>query len=505
MALGLSSYAARARALGYRSAGRAAACLLVLALVCAKPSAARAGGLYLTPLGAEPAARGGARVAGVSDPHALWYNPAGLAYSKRQLVVDLNLPIARASFERFLPDGTSDVTAEARSAVLPIPTIAYSDDFGLQRWGFGIGIIVPPAYALGWPSQVDGNPAPQRYSILDADGSAFGSLALAAAYRPIDRLSLGASLYITSAQVRGKVAVSACDYAFCSQPEAPEWEGRTSFLLGPVVTASAVFGARYDFDRIRVGGSVQLRTKIAGDAQFDVALPDQAIFDGVSLQNERGGDDLKAKMSVTLPTIVRLGVEADIDPRTKLELAGTWENWATQRSITVRPIGVVARDVPGIGDVRAEPVSLATNMRATWALHLGGTHDLSRLLRQRKLLVHGGFMFESSSLAARDLSPTTLDTNKVLLACGGSIEVLPGMLVDLSYGHVFMVNRTVRNSRVLLPAAIRPLPVDADPSQYEAGDRPAIGNGRYKVEADFVALALRWMIEDTRAHWRSRR
>lgn len=479
----------------------------IVALFCAaatlsSPSTVQAGGVYLTPLGAEPAARGGARVAGVSDPHALWYNPAGLAYSKRQLVVDLNMPIARASFTRFLPDGTSDVTANAKATVLPTPVIAYSDDFGLRRWGFGVGIIVPPAFALSWPNEVNGQPAPQRYSILDTNGSAIGSLALAAAYRPLERLSLGAALYITSAQVAGKVAISACDYAFCSQPEAPEWEGRTSFLLGPVVTASAIFGARWDFDHVRVGGSVQLRTKLSGDAQVKIALPDQSIFDGVSLQNAQGGDDLKAKMSLTLPTIIRLGVEGDVDPNTKVELGGTWENWAVQRNISVRPIGVIARDVPGVGDVRAEPVSLATNMRATWAVNLGGTHDFSRYLRGRKLFGNAGFMFETSSLAPRDLSATTLDTNKVLLAIGGSIEVVRGMLVDLSYGHMFMVNRVVRDSRVLLPAAIRPLPVDADPTMYEVGDRPAIGNGRYTVEADFVAIGLRWLIEETRAHYR---
>jgi long-subunit fatty acid transport protein len=382
--------------------------------------------------------------------------------------------------------------------------IAYSDDFGLRRWGFGVGIIVPPAYSLAWPSEVDGAPAPQRYSILDTKGSAIGSFVLAAAYRPLERLSLGAALYITTAQVAGKVAISACDYAVCSQPEAPEWEGTSSFLLGPVVTASATFGARWDFDHARIGGSVQLRTKIKGDAEFKIALPDQSIFDGVTVENEDGGSDLHAKMEVALPTIIRLGVEGDVERNTKVELGGTWENWGVQRSIAVRPIGVIAREVPGIGDVQAEPVTLTTNMRPTWALNLGGTHDFSRYLHGRKLFGNAGFMYESSSLSTRDLSPTTIDTNKVLLAAGASFEVVRGMLLDLSYGHVFMVDHVVRDSRVLLPAAIRPLPADPDPGMFAAGDRPAIGNGRYNIEADVVAIGLRWKIEETRAYWRSK-
>ncbi len=472
-------------------------------LFAAIPDRVHAGGLYLIPLGVEPAARAGARVAGVSSPHALWYNPAGLAYSKRQLLVDLNMPLARGSFTRFLDNGTIDPTAHASPVPVPIPTIAYSDDFGLKRFGFGIGLIIPPAFSLNWPGQVNGQPAPQRFSILNSDNSSIVTLAQSVAYRPIERLSLGAALYLTLAQVGGEVAISACDYVICSQPEAPEWEGRTRFLLGPVLSPSAVFGARYDFDRVRVGGSVQVRSRIHGDAKFDVKLPDQSIFDGIKLTNAKGGDDLKAEMEIKLPTIIRLGVEGDLTPGTQLELAGTWENWANQKSIQVKPIDVYARDIPSIGDLKAESVSLTRNMRATWAVQLGGTHDLSALVSgRRKLAVHAGAMFESSSVAPRDLSPSVVDTNKVLLACGGTVEVFPGVLLDASYGHMFMDNRTVHRSRVLLPNALRPVPTDENPDAYAVGDVPAIGNGRYTVEADFVALGLRWRLDETRAAWK---
>ncbi|HEX5659486.1 MAG TPA: outer membrane protein transport protein [Polyangiales bacterium] len=473
-----------------------ALCLAALAL--AFPRAAQAGGLYLQPFGTEPASRAGARVAGVSSPHALWYNPAGLAYAKRQALVDLGMPIARASFTRFNPDGTRSATAHAPATVLPIPTLAYSDNFGLERWGFGVGLIIPPAYSVNWPSSVDGQPAPQRYSILNTDGSAFGSLALGAAWRPLDRLAIGAALYLTAGQVGGEVAVSACDYAFCSQPEGREWEGRTRFQLGPVFSASAVFGARYDFAKIRVGGSVQVRSKLSGEAEFDVALPDSYFFDDVTLTNKRGGDDLRADMELKLPTIIRLGVEGDVERNTKLELDGTWENWGVQKSVTVTPLGVYARNVPGVGDVQAQPVTLARNLRPSWAIALGGTHDLHWLRKDDlRLHVNAGILYESSSLSTRDLSATTIDTNKVMLACGVSVEVAKGWLIDFTYGHMFMQNRTVRDSRVLLPAAIRPLPTDGDPSVYEAGDRPAIGNGKYAIEADFVAIGARWLIDDT--------
>lgn len=461
------------------------------------PDVVHAGGLYLNPLGVEPTARGGARVAGVSSPHALWYNPAGIAYAKRQLLFDLNMPRVRASFTREMPDGTMDPTASARSTILPIPTLAYSDNFGLERFGFAVGLIIPPGYSLDWP---EGDRASQRYSILNADNSAIGSLALAAAYRPLEALSLGVALYLTAAQVGAEVAVSACDYAFCSQPEAPEWQGRTRFLLGPVYTATAIFGARYDFERVRLGASVQIRSKFSGEADFAVELPDQAFFDGVRLTNEDGSEELKAEMDFMLPTIVRVGVEVDVTRALSIELAATWENWAAQRNVNVRPVNVVARDVPSVGDVRAQPVELARNIQNVWALHLGGSHDLSQFMPEKQLLaVNAGAMLESSSFEPRDLSATTVDSDKLLLGLGASVEIARGVLLDVSYAHVFIKNQSVDDSRVLLPAAVRPLPVDNSPNVYEVGDRPAIGNGDYTMEADIVGVGLRWKIDQTLA------
>ncbi|MET0343267.1 MAG: outer membrane protein transport protein [Polyangiales bacterium] len=469
----------------------AVGCILI-ALLGLLPNRARAGGFYLTPFGAEPAGRAGARVAGVSTPHALWYNPAGLAYAKRQLLVDLSSTFVRSSFTRFVDDGSTDPTVHVRSSPLPMPTLAYSDDFGLHDWGFGIGLVLPPGYALTWPSEVDGQRAPQRYSILNANESAFGSIALAAAYRPVSPLSIGAALYLTAARVGGEVAVSACDYAVCLQPEAPEWEGRTRFLLGPVYTATAVFGLRYDFARVRLGASVQVRTKIAGEAEFDVLLPDQFAFDDVTLTNSRGERDLKADMKVVLPMVARFGVEVDVTQALAVELTSTWEAWSQQGDLTVRPRGVIARDVPGLGTVRAQPITVSSGARDTWSIALGGTQDLSPLTRAtRALKVSAGAMYETSSVDRRDMSPAFLDSEKLLLAVGLSVGLSRRVLLDVSYGHTFMRNKTVVDSNVRLPEAIRPATVDPTPGVFEPGEPPRIGNGHYSIESNFFALGLR--------------
>ena len=324
----------------------------------------------------------------------------GLVASKRQLLVDAVVPFVQTQFTRRLDNGTTDPTVNASGASVPIPTLGFSDNFGFKRLGFGIALIVPPGYTSSWPSQVHGQPAPQRYSILDAKGSFLGSLALGAAYQATDRITIGGALYLTAAQLGGTVALSACDYAFCSQPESHDWEGRTRFLLGPVYTATAVFGITVDLDFVRLGASLQLRTKISGEAQFDVTLPDQAIFDHVQLKSADGSKHLKADMSVVLPTIARVGAEFAPLEGMKVEVAGTWEHWSQQSSIKVNPKGVIATNVPNVGTVTAQPVTLARNMRDTWAVHLGGSYDLTQLVQsKRKLSALAGMMYESSSVA----------------------------------------------------------------------------------------------------------
>jgi len=74
--------------------------LLAPLLLLLLPSVAQAGGFYIAPRGVRPLSRGGAYVAGVDDPHANWYNPAGLAYSGDQLLIDANLTLFEAYFTR---------------------------------------------------------------------------------------------------------------------------------------------------------------------------------------------------------------------------------------------------------------------------------------------------------------------------------------------------------------------------------------------------------------------
>ncbi|MDH5492819.1 MAG: hypothetical protein OEY14_12775, partial [Myxococcales bacterium] len=221
---------ARRRAPRPRPRGGLAA-LLLFALTLGSAREAHAGGLFLTDRGVRPMSRGFAYVAGADDPHALWYNPAGLRASGQQLLIDANLTLFAGAFSRIDGGGNALPTVSLEHPILPIPTLAYSDDFGLERVTFGFGLMAPNAVLMDWPSGIDadGNrceagaagcgPAPQRYSLVTLDGSMLVQLALAAAYEPIEGLAIGLGAHLLVGTFQSDVVLSSCDRVVCTQPE----------------------------------------------------------------------------------------------------------------------------------------------------------------------------------------------------------------------------------------------------------------------------------------------
>src|SRR6195952_4441233 len=120
---------------------------LALFLPCTQ---VHAGGLYLFDRGARALSMGGAFIASPDDPSALWYNPAGLIESKRQVVADAVLPILLADFTRTNADGTSSPPIKARPTPIPIPTLAFSHDLGLKNIVFGAGVMTPMLFEMNW-------------------------------------------------------------------------------------------------------------------------------------------------------------------------------------------------------------------------------------------------------------------------------------------------------------------------------------------------------------------
>ncbi|MCZ7678425.1 MAG: outer membrane protein transport protein [Sandaracinaceae bacterium] len=146
------------------------ATFLSLSALALLPGRAAAGGFYLADRGVRPLGRGGAFVAGVDDPHALWYNPAGLSWSGDQLLIDASLTLFETNYARIDGGGNLLPAVNGHHAYLPIPTVAGSFSIDeLPNFTFGLGVMAPNSALMEWPQEIelDGMPypAPQRYSL----------------------------------------------------------------------------------------------------------------------------------------------------------------------------------------------------------------------------------------------------------------------------------------------------------------------------------------------------
>lgn len=463
-----------------------------LSLICLLPSAtAEAGGFYLAPRGVRPLSRGGAFVAGADDPHAIWYNPAGLAYSGDQLLLDANLTLFEVDYQRVDSGGMTLPNAHGYHGYLPIPTIAGSFSFDeLPHFTFGLSLAAPNAGLMSWPDEPD---APQRYSVISLEGSLLVSLAGSVAWRPIEELSLGFATHVVVGRFAAQVALSACDGTICSFPEDPEYDGVANldllnaypfFVLGGVV----------DLDAVRIGFSVATPFNLEGNADVQMRPPSASAFDGAQLVNRRPDcdytnpdaacrNDTIAETQLEFPWVFRLGVEVRPVPELRLELAAVYETWSVQDEARIDPQDVWIEGALGGGlEYQVGPLNIPRNMNDTISVRLGGAYTIERVVTARL-----GFSYENGAFSDEWLTALTMDSDKIVVSGGVGIDVSPEVSIDANVGYLWMAPRTVTNSMVPQSNPIRP--------PGNSADAVFIGNGTYSAGGPFFGLGMRWRVD----------
>ena len=454
----------------------------VMALV--PPSPALAGGMFLTDRGTRPLGRGFAFVAGADDAGALAYNPAGIAFAGRQLFLDATLTLMDADYTRVDGGGNVLPTVSLESPPIPIPMLAYTDDFGLPQLTFGAGVFAPNVVPQRWPEEIDAGgvtePAPQRYSLIDLDGSAVAHVVVGAAYRPMPELSVGATLHLVVGRLRALTALSACDRVICTQPENPEYDGLSELDL-PILSPTFTAGVVYATDMLRLGASFTAPYSLGGSATIKVRPPSAALFDDASVEGD------SAEVTLWMPWILRGGVE--LRPVTGLRVEGAlvYEGWGVQDEMRVVPENVWLRDVTAIGDYQIGTITVPREMNDVISVRLGGEYAIGQ---SQKLVIRAGANYETAGFDDEYLTPLTLDSSKLIIGLGASYEVADGLFIDASYGHVFLTDREVSTSLVPQANPIRPPPMSGAPP-----DGPVhVGNGSYAMEANIFGLGLRWTL-----------
>jgi long-chain fatty acid transport protein len=394
---------------------------------------AQAGGLYFSDRGVRPLGRGGAFVAGADDAGAITYNPAGIAFAGNQLLIDASWLQYTSNYQRKarleqvdpntgVPTGqTFDRTfpaVEGSTPILPIPTIVYTDNFGLARHNFAIGLWAPYSGITSYPEQVAGEPAPQRYSLISLDGSALAIPGVYASWLPVDEIALGAGIEMLTGYFQTSVVFSACvpDRFICA-PEQPEYDAMSQLRVGPIFAPSGVIGAIVQpAEIVRIGASFHLPFWISSPATVSVRLPSASVFENARQEGDAAGVDFQ------LPWTLRTGIELRPIERLRLEVGGAIEGWAMHDAITVTPEDIVLRDVEAFPErYRVSSLAIERNFQNSWSARVGG--EFSFHAGGYLLDLRAGVMHEKSSIPPAYLNASTIDLDKTTFSIGGSLHV----------------------------------------------------------------------------------
>ncbi len=480
------------------SRARAAVLALVAAAAVGLPtSSAWAGGLYFADRGVRPLGRGGAFVAGADDLGGVWYNAAGVYEAGTEILVDAswlhfttdytrqaivkqtdpNTGATVASFEQtFTP-------VEGVAPVMPIPTVAGSYKVH-PDWVLALSMMSPYSAIVSYPEEVNGEPAPQRYSLITMDGSLLAVVGFTAAWAPSDEWRLGLGIEMLAGRFVTTTMLSTCipDRFLCA-PEQPEWDALTQLDAGPIVAPSGNLGALWIPDPDwRVGASVRLPYWVRAPGEISVRLPSAAVYQEARVEGSEVDVDFE------LPLRLALGVEwrPPIDGL-RVELGGGYEAWSMHDEIRIEPDGIAMRNIAGFPDPYAvSSMTMPRHFRDSFSVRAGG--ELRFELLDTTWESRLGLSYETGAIPPEYLTPLTVDVDKLTLGMGLGLHLGPWRF-DVVYAHIFGFDVEVDPAHARVP----PLnPVESRP----APELHTVNAGHYSARANVLGAGLRYHFEE---------
>ncbi|WP_394823249.1 OmpP1/FadL family transporter [Pendulispora albinea] len=451
-------------------------------------SVAQAGGLYFSDRGVKPLSRGGAWIAGADDIGAIWYNPAGLADAGTSLMVDFAWLNHRSEFTRKtqVVDAAGTVrvyefpTVEGKSPILPIPTIGGSYNFGQRKEFTLAGAVYAPYTALSsFPTVVDGQPAPQRYSLISLDGSALVGIGAWFAYKPIEQIRLGIGVGALVGAFTSTIFFNANPAdRLIGAPEDPNYDAQGQ-LKANIISPTANVGATFVPDKhVRIGVSYNLPIWVNAPGSLKVRLPSAVLFDKASVS----GDDVKVKFK--LPGIFRVGVEVRPIEALRAEVAYVREFWGIHDRIDVYPENVALNNVTGFPSPYNVPsITLPRGFQDSNSFRVGAQYTV-QIKEKYKIDFRAGFNYDQSAVPAPYLSALTIDLDKYTASLGGSLHVGNHWRLDAVYARIFAKDQEVSPAEAAVP---RVNPVRGNPTATES-----INGGTYSASANVFGVGVNY-------------
>lgn len=404
---------------------------LPVALFCAPPAAASG----------FASARFGGEHGNVTstNPTALYYNPAGIGFSRGvHLFADGSLAWRRVSWDHAAaseapePPGSSGAnTGHAElSNVFGAPMLGAS--FRLGSLALGAALFVPFGGRSEW-SKNDAFGGSSEYP-LAADGvqrwhNIRGALtylygSAGAAYR-IGPLSVGATLNLIHSSVQ---SLRAKNFAGDTLPDVSS-EGRAELDVSGV---QGSFGLGLMFE------AIEERLWLAASYQAQPGLGAMQLDGTLDITDRGVSGEREVTLDQALPDIFRAGARFRATPALELRLFGDMTRWSVLQTqclaLTGRRCVVTRSGADPNGGVI--PLNLLRRWNDTFGVRAGAS---TWLWPELEAFVGAGF--ETAATPDATLDPELPDAQNVALALGARWQPVEALFVGASYTHLFYFDR----------------------------------------------------------------
>jgi long-chain fatty acid transport protein len=420
------------------------ACLGALA---AWPSEARASGFSAARFGGE---HGNPTE---SNPTALYYNPAGIAFSEGiHLFGDGSIALRHASWEHAQsahdvaePPGAEGANYGKATLTNVFAGPALAATMKVKDLAFGVGLFAPFAGRANYDKndKFTGSAFP-----LAADG--------VARWHAIDGSITSAYLTAGAAYRLGPVSIGASGNLVLSSITTSQAKNLTlgdNDITQEARSALDVSGIHGSFGVGAMWEAVERKLWLGVSYQAAPGISGMKLTGTLTNTSSQGSRKDDVDFIQHLPDVVRLGGRFRPIPELELRLFGDYTRWSkmVDQCITLkdRPCGINqdGTPAPGTGTV----VDFYRGWHDTFGIRAGASYWLKASVE-----VFAGVGFERSAIPDTTLDPGLPDADTISPAAGGRFEIFEKLWLGASYTHIQYLNRDNTGKSILDDPTVAP-------------------------------------------------
>ncbi len=372
-------------------------------VVC--PAGVEAGGFETADQGPRAAGRAGAFTVRADDVSAIDLNPSGLARVRGTRLLFANrFTYANEEFRRASTLDWSDAAYgiprlanfEPVRNEIPFqtlgPMVGVATDFGLEDWGFALGVYGPP----GTSSQRFPLDGAQKYMLVEREVLVVYYTA-SVAWKHKDLFGFGASLqWVDMPSITFDLVINGNTSPRIVEPQQSRFDVENRITGADRVGFTAILGGWYKpLPYLEFGASARvLPVAFHAKSHMTVTPLNLELEEPPKLTRDGELDD-SVTFKMKFPAKLRVGAryihEQNGVELFDLELNLGWEQWSVVDSFTMDAGGLITEVLgqplePGV-------IEMPRNWKDTWSVRLGG--DWNTL--PDWLSLRGGFMFETGA------------------------------------------------------------------------------------------------------------